>query len=344
MLADRFSYLVIGCWLLLSQPATLHATPSSAVQVVLDAHVAAVRRLQSVQTNFVYSARFPFTSLLASGEYLWADGIVLIREGKEKVRSTDTLIQNGEIRQLGRYWSKHRVTYTGFRAPSTDIIGFADVWQGVLLSTRAPSGRRCSIDQLISESTSNPRVEAGEFGPIVLASYTTDSVERTYRVEFDASKNHLVRSLRITSSQTEQFSEATVTDFQESQPGVWMPMSCLQAKYNGNQLTGEWTMVLDKLVVNREISRNRFRLPPFPTGTKIHDRIRETRYPIDADWRAVGPAVVAVEGPAPEDQHDQAPSTEEGVSLVHWLFPMALSLGLIAMIVFILDVLGPNNP
>ena len=90
----------------------------------------------------------------------------------------------------------------------------------------------------------------------------------------------------------------------------------------------ELLATLSNLKVNEPIDKDVFTLPPIPAGTLLHDRIDGTRYPIDQDWKAIGPKVanpiislpIRSSGAA-SDYHAQ--SEQEPRPWWTWLLPAA---------------------
>jgi hypothetical protein len=87
---------------------------------------------------------------------------------------------------------------------------------------------------------------------------------------------------------------------------------------------------MSALAVNSDVSSDALRLPEFPRGTVLHDRINETKYQIDSEWQQIGPASpdrrLKVATPAPVQSEFLSQSKSEGRSSARWLLSLSLSL------------------
>jgi hypothetical protein len=123
--------------------------------------------------------------------------------------------------------------------------------------------------------------------------------------------------------------EYEILEFREAVPGVFVPLRSRLRGYENGKLHVEQITTLSNVRVNEPIAKDVFVLPPVPAGTVLHDKIEGTRYPIDANWKPIGPKTSSPLIPIPNlpsglaiDYHAQ--TEEEPKPLTRWLLPASI--------------------
>ena len=91
---------------------------------------------------------------MMSGTYLRSPDGVLIQTGKEGEAVGITLIKGGEARSVGRNWAAgNKITFGASRAPGSQMLGLADVWQRLLLANYGPDQQTVPFERFVETAT-----------------------------------------------------------------------------------------------------------------------------------------------------------------------------------------------
>jgi hypothetical protein len=94
---------------------------------------------------------------------------------------------------------------------------------------------------------------------------------------FDPSVNFLVRKLEVRNVESETLQTREVTEFRESQPGVFFPYRVVSKGSLRGEPTQDSTVEVESLRVNEPIDPSVFQIA-FPKGTAVTDEIQGTAY------------------------------------------------------------------
>jgi hypothetical protein len=127
--------------------------------IVKTRHRAASEMIRSLSATFKYESLKPKAEVVSSGEYRRSLGIVRIHEGTDGQWTSDILVNGGETRVVGRYWTNlGGIEYRAERASGTQMIGLSDMWMGMLMVVVGPNGEPMTIDRLLDCAKRAPSV------------------------------------------------------------------------------------------------------------------------------------------------------------------------------------------
>jgi hypothetical protein len=328
-----------GCLgIMLAWPRHGRADQSTLLTVVREGHRAARQSILSfsatVTDKITHSKRGEF---MVAAEYWRSSDTVHIRQKKDGGTS-DMLLKDGEIRQVGRTVDSHsprqQVEYLAYRRAAVEALADCDVWERMMIDSGGPNGGRYDFDHFLEFAQRPPqasrvRDDGHDCIRLTLSIVSTTGVVQHVTLWHDVDHNYLVWKTVVTHEKSTHRSERKILEFAEPVPGVFVPTKCRAEWYRGGELISHEEITLSDVKVNEPVSASDLALPAIPAGTILNDRIRGTSYPINENWEAIGPSkplqLLTVPGKsesAPSDYHSQ--STSEAKPLSRLLVPVSL--------------------
>lgn len=259
------------------------------------AHRSARESIRTISTNVRIEATSPKPRLVLEGSYQRKFDVVRA-QARTAGGTSDYLVIGAEVRQLnaGPKLPNGQQLHDARRAPRSETIGLADVWQQMLIEFTGMDGRRYDFDGLLGLAKRPPEARRERAGgvPCVRVSVTVEVPgygEFGYVLWHDIGRNYLVRKMAFTYLDPSSQFVAENVEFAEPEPGVFVPTRCLRRQSAGGNST-EFATILADLTVNQPIPDAVFRLPPVTPGTEVSDLVHGTTYPINGLWERTGPA------------------------------------------------------
>lgn len=336
-----------GLSLLLFLPAPCSAEQSDLLSLVRAGHRAARQSIRSFSAAVTHEVTFADKrSIVITGRYWRSLDVVRVQE-KQGAGTEDYLLRDAEIRQVGQGAGSKRggVHYSASRRASVETLCLVDVWTLMMIDSPGPNGGHYDFDRFLefAKETPQARREKKDGHDCIRLSLTivsTKGLEENVTRWHDVDRNHLAWKETVTDKGSPDLFESEILEFSEPLPGVFIPMKCRrQVTREGERVHFE-EVTLSEVQVNKPIPNSVFELPAIPSGTILNDKIKRTRYPIDANWRPIGPASphpqlvmpAPSDGPA-SDYHSQ--STTEPVPFSRGLTSVSLAI-LVAACTFLL--------
>jgi hypothetical protein len=175
------------------------------------------------------------------------------------------------------------------------MLGICDVWRDMLIDFFSPSRKRYDYDRFLGLAKSPPHAEReildGEECVRVSMECADDGFDLSYTFWHDVRRNYLIRKEVATFRKGDESSHCDyeILEFRQAKPEIVVPLSRRLRAYEKGQLRQEELTTLSDVRVNEPIAEDVFTLPPVPAGTVVHDHIDWTQYPIDTNWKPVGP-------------------------------------------------------
>lgn len=302
-------------------------------------HRAAREAINTLRADVTREMTVPEAKVLGKGTYWRSLNTVRVHEPADASWVTDTLVKDGEVRQIGYSPINRNRPYSAGRKPASGVICFCDVWQLMLFEFPGPAGSRVDLEGFLDSAREAPsaRSETVDGHKCVRLSMTCETPqdsEWTNEFWLDIECNYLVRKRIATFSKGSEPVVYEVTDFKEVSPGVFVPIRSRIRGHKGGKLTGEVeseeTTTLSNVHVNEEIPKSVFTLPAVPPGTKCKDLIDGTEYVIDGNWTRSGVAIPFAPVTLPPTSSAQpaieyqAQSESESGSWTRWVLPGSL--------------------
>lgn len=213
-----------------------------------------------------------------------------------------------------------------------------DAWN--LALCYMPNERRTLDETLRGEHTFH-RATTGSEGGKRWVQLEFDADDRKYTVRLDPAANYLIDRLTYRAVRkdgdhnTDVRSEYAVTSFREVAPGVYFPAAVVSKHYDGGKLFVTHTAEFLDVKVNPIFPAGAFDLK-FPTGVYVTDRLRGTRYRIDANEQPAGEVykyapVVSYgnQSPTPVDADEKRPWSWPKIFLLGSAAVLAVGIGLV---------------
>jgi hypothetical protein len=328
----------LGCiGLLLSWPSQSPADDAELLSIVRAGHRSArqsIHRLSATVTREITFAK-PSRVVHLTGKYWRSFDVVRIQE-KVGSGTEDTLLKDSEIRQVGRGTDPQggQVRYAANRRAATQTLGMLDVWTEMIIDFPAPNARHCDFDRFLESAKQSPQAsrewkDGRECVRLDLNIVFTTGNEYKVILWHDVARNYLVWKKMMLEKST-PILEAEVLEFREPLPGIFVPVKCRQQSFRDGEQDTFAITTLSEVQINKPIPGSVFQLPPIPSGTVLRDEIQRTSYPIDENWRPIGPATPLSQpmllpddsGKLESRYHSQ--STTEPISLGRWLLSGSL--------------------
>lgn len=333
----------LHCWVVLwatiavvgwPQLVRAYSGDDELLATVRAAHRSARESIRTLSADFRIEALAPEPRLLMEGSY--RRRFDAVRANARSAGGTnDFLISGGEMRQLNTSpkLPNGRQDHTARRAPRSESLGLADVWQQMLIEFGGIDGRRCDFDRLLGMAKRPPEVSRERDGGVrcVRVSVTTDVPgygEFGYVLWHDIGRNYLVRKMALTYLDPSTRFEAENVEFAEPEPGVFVPTRCVRRQWVGSNVSESVTSLSD-LAVNQPIPDAVFRLPAVAPGTTVSDSVQGTTYTINGRWERTGPEKPLIklnvaESSTVADEGHRSQSAGEPWRASWWIFPTAV--------------------
>lgn len=326
--------IVLVCLALSARGQEAKGGDEEALAVVRDRHRAAREGIRTLSADVTIEITFPEKKLFMRGKYWRSLGTVRVQEfppGTDNIE--EHLLKDGEIRSVGRHrlpdgrYDRHGAG----RDSAATLLAMCDVWREMLLDFSSPSVTRYDYDRFLALAKRPPtaRREKSDGVDCVRVSMTVsadDGIEWAYTFWHDIERNYLIRKMTMDVGKGDTTSEYEITEFREAVPGVFVPLRCLVRVSDQGKLRQECSTTLSNVRVNEPMAKDVFTLPAVPAGTVLHDGIDGTRYPIDENWRAIGPkaanprVMLPTRSDGPGSEY-RAQTEEEPRPLSRWLAP-----------------------
>ncbi len=316
------------------------------LEEVQASHRAARQAIRTLSASVVVETEQPVRAIVRTGRYWRSGDTVRIQEGKEGEGTVDYLVKGGETRVVSRLkWSAGKPRYhDARRRPASDLVCLCDLWREMLIELVVAGGGQVPYDSMLEATreyaaTRRERREGRAFVK-VSRTYNSSGDEVRLTLWHDVGCNYLIRKLDSYYPKYGSGGTATITEFAEPQPGVFVPVrAVIETTSYTKQKSVRVTSVAD-LRVNETMSPATLALPPIPNGTVLDDTIRGANGKVRSDWQPVGPQEktygVQVGASASPDESSvwDAPSTSEPTSVWWWVTAvaggmLAISLGLL---------------
>lgn len=311
---------------------------SDLLSLVRAQHRAARESIRTLSATMTDETRFPKRELFMRGKYWRSFNMVRVQEFHSDTKVSDGLLKDSEIRFVGRrrIGNDRYDQYTAWRSSSADSFCICDAWRYMLIEFYGPSEKRYDFDRFIDLARAPPRLrretmDGHECVRLDMQIDTDAGNEWSITFWHDVKRNYLVRKEVAIFARGIDPYEYEILEFLEAAPGVFVPVRARLRGYEKGKLTTESVITLSEVRVNEGLPRHIFALPSIPDGTVVLDHIERTRYPVDRNWRRIGPATpfepipVRPSRPGPGgDFHAQ--TQEEPKSLLRWLVTVSLLL------------------
>lgn len=312
------------------------------LSLVRAGHRAARQSIHSFSAKVTREATFPNgTKIVLSGKYWRSLDTVRVQvdigSGTE-----DFLLKNSEIRQVGQGadGKTGEKRYGAMRRAATETLSRLDVWTLMRIDFSGPSGGHYDFDRSLEFALDPPRLsrerkDGRDCIRIDFRVISNAGVEQKISQWHDIGFNYLVRKFTVTYERSSDRSEMDILEFAEPLPGLFIPVKCHSNSFRGKEIRSIEEVTLSDVQVNKPIPKSVFQLPAIPSGTELRDTIQGTRYPIDENWRPIGPSrpYVIVGFPAKSDSTESnygSQSSSEARSSSWWL--ISGSLGVLVIV------------
>lgn len=333
---------------------TLCATGETAVrgaepdkEVVRAAHRTALQSIRTFSAEVQNRQVQPPSNYSPSASYWRSADVVRIRVKTSSGGTTDFLLKNSELRAVGSEKDpKGRRQQLARLQVGPTMTGFCDAWGQMLMDLYLPDGGQVPLDQFLEHATGTPTLSRERLGVHECACFrlgikSPGRGETQYTLWLDPGENHLIRKLEMRFPDRSRF-EAEITEFVQAVPGISVPTECVRRTWNGDLYSEEVTR-LSAVKVNQPLPTGTFVLPAIPTGTTLENEILGVKYPVDDQWRKIGPEEPLVKLRIAASERDDggaeftSASTREPPPSTWWLLPtsavllaLAAVLGLLA--------------
>jgi hypothetical protein len=303
------------------------------LEMLRAAHRQARQSIRTFSATVTAEHTLPQKAVIMQASYWRSLDMVRVHCTAPDNNSTDFLSKDSEVRRVFTYGDKPgRTDFRAGRFPKSNVLGLTDVWSQMLIEFHGHDGGQYDFDRFIGLAKAPPRLARARLNGIdcvrLKMSIPNGERELHYVLWHDISRNYLVRKIEITFSQSPDKSEAENVEFIEPSPGIFVPVRCIRRSTTQGR-SNESATTLSDVEVNKPIAPSVFLLPAIPSGTILDDKISRTTYPVDSEWRKIGPEEPLVElkvaAPSSETPSYFAPSTREPRSLWWWLVYASLA-------------------
>ncbi len=258
-------------------------------------HRAARQSIQSFTATITKVVTSNGDKSVQTGKYWRSLDVVRLQE-KGGSGSEDYLLKDSEIRQVGRGTDPKtgQKEYGAARRPATEFLGMLDVWSEMLIDFAGPDGGHYDLDRFLEFAKEPPlagRERKDGYDCIRVTFSVISNMGNGFNITLwhDVTRNYLVRKLIVTSDNSSH-SVSDVLEFAEPLPGLFVPTKCHTEHFRVSERYQVKDVTLSDIEVNKPIPKSVFQLPAIRAGTELFDSIQGTRYPIDENWRPIGPA------------------------------------------------------
>jgi hypothetical protein len=308
---------------------------------------AACAAIRTLSTDVDINIIFPEKKLWISGKYWRSFDTVRIEEYPPGTNNIENhLLKNGELRGVG----KHRLSNGHFdrcgasRVSGAQMPAMCDVWGEMMLHFYDSTFTRYDYSRFLNLSKRTPKAAREKLDGFdcvrVTMSFSAENGDFTYTFWHDIARNYLIRKMAMSyvTGKYATNTESEIHEFRELAPGVFVPVNRRLRVFEVDKLTQEIVTTLSNVKVNTIIADETLTLPFVPSGTVLHDRIDGTRYPIDANWKPIGPRVSdpivqRVSKASEPGTEYRAQSEEEPGSRLWWLVPVSAAVLSAAVII-----------
>jgi hypothetical protein len=310
---------------------------SDILSIARQGHRSAREAIQTLSATIAIERTFPEEKKVISGKYWRSFNLIRVQENYPDSGIEEYLWKDSEIRQVGHgtqaRGGQHQFAASR-RSPSEKMFCICNVWTQMMIDFSTQKGGDGDLDFYIESakrppSVSRDKIEGNQCIRIKLTFETPTGDEKTVALWFEESHNYLIRKMVTTFSKSSDKFEGEILEFMESPPGVFLPIKCRRQIYRKGKLEIVEQASLSDVHINEPNPENVFQLPAIPPGTILYDGIQGTKYPVDENWRPIGPAtpllkaIVAGSSDGFEDEY-RSQSTEESKSFWRWLIPASL--------------------
>jgi hypothetical protein len=291
--------LALVCLLLLVHERKARGEDHSEfLSIVRARHRVARESIRTFSADVTTETTFPKKEEFCRGHYWRSFSTVRLQEFYSNSSSIqDALLKDSEIRQVGRpRIPNDQRRYGAGRSSSADLLGLCDLWRDMLVEFVGPSGNRYDFDRFLGLTKRQPRANKDTIDgrDCIRVSMKYDAAEMGGESSFtfwhDINCNCLIRKEVATFGDKDSLYEHEILEFREAAPGVFVPLCSRFRQYDKGELRQERMTTLSNVHVNEAIARDVCVLPPVPAGTVLTDHIEGTIYPIDENWKRIGPA------------------------------------------------------
>jgi hypothetical protein len=303
------------------------------LEMLRSAHRAAKLAIRTFSAEVSSEALLPSHRVLSRAIYSRSLDVVRVGYLTDS-GSVDFLGKDSEIRKVGAFQKKSgELEYSASRYPRSHVLGQCDVWGQMLLEFYTADGGQLDLDEFIKKSKLPPRLKRARLNGLDCLRLTLtieqNGADTTDVLWLDPTHNYLVRKIEWDFTRTSGHFEAENVEFQEPQPGVFVPVRCIRRTVTGDNQK-ESATVLRNVRVNEAINDDVFRLPAIPSGTLLFDEIAGTKYPVDSQWRQIGKEQPLVKlrlagTSSNEGVEYRTSSTREPRPWWRWLIPVSLA-------------------
>lgn len=322
------------CWAAFLFLLTGQAAPADDdLEMLRAAHRHARQSIRTFSATVIAEHLSPKRAVIVRGAY-WRSLDTVRVQCNFANSSTDFLSKDSEIRRVFTYRDKPgRTDFRTGRFAKSNVLGLCDVWSQMLIEFFGHDGGQYDFDRFLNFAKDTPRLTRARLHGIDCARLKMSIPNGEHELHFviwhDVARNYLVRKIETTFSQSSDQLEAENVEFDEPSPGIFIPVRCVR-KATTNGRTSESVTTLSDVKVNEPIAPSVFQLPAISSGTMLDDHVSGTIYPVDGQWRKIGPekplVTVKLALPTDEEPTYYSPSSREPRSPWWWVILASLAL------------------
>jgi hypothetical protein len=206
-------------------------------------------------------------------------------------------MSGGEIRRLGRFWTKGQSVPNGVasRYNADTFFGSGDVWREMLIELTGPGGGQLSLDRMLDAAEGSVRANREVLdGRDCVRLRHTHTIGKTTKEQVtqwhDVGRNYLISKIVVEYPNDREDSRGVlqVTDWTEPIPGVIFPTQVRAEHTSKGAVYSATVTTLSNVVINKPVPASALALPSPPRGTVLSDHIDNLEGPIDSDWKPIG--------------------------------------------------------
>jgi hypothetical protein len=299
--------------------------------LVRSGHRSAREAIRTLSATVHVEITFPGRPAIRRTARYWRS-LDLVRIQEKQIVTWDCLLKDSEIRAVsfGR-GPGGQPQYGASRRAGNETLADCDVWALMRIEFAGPNGGRCDFDRSLEFAKEPPRAiretkDGRECIRLNWPEVSSAGLEQQITLWHDVGHNYFVWKMKVAYPGSSHIGEDEILEFAEPQPGIFVPTKARKQVFDKGELLVRQDVFLTELEVNQPIPDSVFQLPKIPVGTVLDDFIQGTKYPIDSEWRPIGPATplpkLAIPIGSPEPREYRSQSTREPVG-VAWRLALA---------------------